>query len=174
MSQKRERPLPVRAGKPKSCVCCGKPLHRKSEYYCSKACWHLYGQRTETEAPAFLSKWKIRKRKENADPLVVMRQKVRRKTRELVKKGLLRRGPCVVCRSHDVVPHHEDYSNPFRVIWLCGPHHKEYHEGQIALFGGTLQWDPARLTEVGTNVNYPKAKYRLLTEIHNENAGGDA
>lgn len=174
MSRKREQQQPIRAGKPKRCVRCGKPLHRKSEYYCSKACWQRYGERSETEPPAFLSKWKIRKQKEAADPLIVIRKKVRRKTGELVREGRLRRGRCVVCRSRNVVAHHEDYSNPFRVIWLCDTHHKEYHDGKIALFGGTLRWDPARLTKVGIKVNYPKEKYRLLTEIHKKQTGDDA
>jgi len=174
MSRKNKPQIPVRPGNPTNCVRCGQPLHGKSEHYCSKACWQECNHEGETETPAFLSKWKIRKRKEMADPLVLLRQKARRKTRDAIKKGLLSRGRCAVCRSLDVIPHHEDYSAPLQVIWLCDTHHKEYHEGKIALFGGTLRWDPARLTEVGTNVNYPKEKYRLLTEIHNENAEGDA
>jgi hypothetical protein len=68
------------------------------------------------------------------------------------------------------VPHHEDYRNPFKVIWLCEDHHEEYHDGKIALFGGRLRWDPKRLTEVGANVGYPKKKYRVLREIADRKA----
>ena len=43
-------------------------------------------------APAFLSKWKIRKRKQLEDPLIALRQMVRKKTRDLIKSGVLQRG----------------------------------------------------------------------------------
>ena len=157
--RKKKKPeIPVRAGKPTACVSCGKSLHRSSEYYCSKACGRAYGQKVGEQAPPFLSKWKIRKRKEIEDPLILLRQRTRRKTRDLIKRGVLRRGCCTVCGSRDVVPHHEDYSDPHQVIWLCEQHHKEYHDGKIALFGGKLRWDPIRLTEVGRSVAYPEKK----------------
>lgn len=43
-----------------------------------------------------------------------------------VVAGRLRRSPCVVCgeKAH---AHHEDYSKPLRVIWLCAAHHKDRH-----------------------------------------------
>jgi hypothetical protein len=165
MTRKKTQTAPIRAGKPSSCVSCGKPLHRKSEYYCSASCADDYQRSVGATAPVFLSKWKVRKRKQLEDPLIVLRQKVRRKTRELIRSGVLRRGVCAYCGTRDVVPHHENYRDPSKVIWLCEDHHKEYHDGKIALFGGKLRWDPKRLTEVGTNVGYPKEKYRILREI---------
>lgn len=174
MARKKKREVPVRDGKPTKCVSCGKPLHRKSEYYCSEVCRRAYIQRVGEKAPPFLSKWKVRKRKEIEDPLILLRKKVRRKTNDLIRRGVLRRGCCVICRSRDVVPHHEDYSDPLHVIWLCEQHHSEYHEGKISLFGGKLRWDPRRLTEVGGNVAYPEKKYRVLREIHNRRTAGDA
>ena len=174
MARKNELKILVRDGKPTECVVCGKPLHRKSEYYCSKNCGEAYSQTTGKNAPPFLSKWKIRKRKEIQDPLVLLRQKVRRKTRDLIRGGKLCPGCCAVCRSRDVVPHHEDYSNPSHVIWLCEQHHDEYHEGTISLFGGKLRWDPKRLTEVGRKMAYPEKKYRVLAEIHARKTGEDA
>ena len=174
MAQKRKLKTPVRRGKPTKCVSCGQPLHRKSEYYCSELCARANREILGDKAPPFLSKWKIRKRKEIEDPLILLRQKLRRKTRDLIKRGILRRGRCVVCGSRDVVPHHEDYSDPFQVIWLCERHHEEYHEGKIVLFGGKLSWDPRRLTEVGSKVAYPEKKYRILKEIHDRKTADDA
>jgi hypothetical protein len=170
MVRKKKPTIPIRTGKPSNCVSCGKPIHRKSEYYCSAGCADAYQKSVGDDAPAFLSKWKVRKRKQLEDPLIALRQKVRRKTRELIKSGVLRRGVCTVCGNRDVVPHHEDYRDPFNVIWLCEDHHKEYHDGKIALFGGKLRWDPKRLIEVGANVGYPKKKYRILREITNRKA----
>ncbi len=162
MSRKKKIEIPTRPGKPTACVCCGSSLHRKSEHYCSPACEVEHRKSRGEQAPAFLSKWKIRKRKELEDPLIVARRKLRRKTTQLIKSGRLHRKPCVVCGSPEVVPHHEDYSNPFKVIWLCEDHHSEYHDGKIALDGGRLRWDPIRLTRVGKNVAFPEKKYCLL------------
>ena len=69
------------------------------------------------DVPAFLSKWKLRKYKEFKDPLSVLRKKTRRKTNDLLKKGIIQKQPCVVCGKHDVIAHHEDYSRPNDVIW---------------------------------------------------------
>ena len=170
MTRKKTPPATIRPGKPSCCISCGQPLHRKSEYYCSANCADAFGTKSSEKAPPFLSKWKIRKRKQAKDPLIVLRQKVRRQTKDLIRRGVLRRGPCVVCGDRNVVPHHEGYSDPRGVIWLCEDHHNEYHEGKIALFGGTLRWDPNRLTDVGTTVAYPKEKYRTLRAIIDRNA----
>lgn len=41
--------------------------------------------------------------------------------------GGLKKSPCAVCGSAKVEAHHEDYSLPLAVIWLCGPCHKAHH-----------------------------------------------
>ena len=36
--------------------------------------------------------------------------------------------PCCICGSKDKIhAHHEDYSKPFRVVFLCKSHHSQYH-----------------------------------------------
>lgn len=50
----------------------------------------------------------------------------------------------------------------------------EWVEGKISLFGGTLRWDPERLTSAGTRVNCREKEYRVLKDIHDKNAMGDA
>jgi len=120
------------------------------------------------DKPPFLSKWKIRKRKELEDPLVKIRNKTRRKTNDLIKEGKLRKKPCVVCSGKEVIPHHEDYNNPFKVIWLCEEHHKDYHEGRIALFNSKLRWDPKRLNQIKGKYNYPFKKYQLIEKIYSK------
>lgn len=43
-------------------------------------------------------------------------------------KGILIRSPCAMCGSGDLVhAHHDDYSKPLDVIWLCVIHHKSRH-----------------------------------------------
>lgn len=44
-----------------------------------------------------------------------------------VRKGILVKQPCVDCGSPVTVAHHEDYSKPLDVIWLCQKHHLQRH-----------------------------------------------
>lgn len=41
--------------------------------------------------------------------------------------GKITRGPCEVCRKPDADGHHDDYSKPLDVRWLCRQHHKDHH-----------------------------------------------
>jgi len=43
------------------------------------------------------------------------------KTKKILKT------PCVICGNKKTEGHHEDYSKPFDVIWLCRNHHREVH-----------------------------------------------
>lgn len=44
-----------------------------------------------------------------------------------LRSGRLLRRPCVVCGTECVQAHHDDYSRPLDVIWLCRLHHGERH-----------------------------------------------
>lgn len=48
-----------------------------------------------------------------------------------VKKGTLIRLPCEVCGDPKSQAHHDDYSQPLAVRWLCFKHHREVAHGQI-------------------------------------------
>ena len=51
-----------------------------------------------------------------------------------IKKGL-RREPCAVCGSNkDVEAHHEDYSKPLAITWLCPKHHRQLHTEREGAF----------------------------------------
>ena len=41
--------------------------------------------------------------------------------------GKLARQPCEICGTLSVEAHHDDYSNPLEVRWLCPKHHTEHH-----------------------------------------------
>ncbi len=45
-----------------------------------------------------------------------------------IKSGRLTRQPCAVCGSAPAEAHHDDYSRPLDVRWLCKPHHREHHK----------------------------------------------
>lgn len=44
-----------------------------------------------------------------------------------VRRGKLVKLPCQVCGDPKSEGHHEDYSKPLDVVWLCRIHHKELH-----------------------------------------------
>ncbi len=44
-----------------------------------------------------------------------------------VAKGNLAGQPCEVCGDTKVHAHHDDYSKPLEVRWLCSKHHMEHH-----------------------------------------------
>ncbi|MHC4647806.1 MAG: hypothetical protein ACYTBJ_20275 [Planctomycetota bacterium] len=49
------------------------------------------------------------------------------KTGNAIRDGRLRRMPCEKCGAEPTEAHHEDYSKPLEVIWLCPRCHKREH-----------------------------------------------
>lgn len=45
-----------------------------------------------------------------------------------IRDGKLTRHPCEVCGEQKAQAHHDDYSNPLDVRWLCATHHAEWHK----------------------------------------------
>lgn len=46
---------------------------------------------------------------------------------DALERGYLRRGPCEVCGDVETHGHHDDYSKPLSVRWLCVKHHAIHH-----------------------------------------------
>jgi ribosomal protein S27AE len=53
--------------------------------------------------------------------------RVRRAAYYAIQVGTLTRQPCEVCGATKVDMHHDDYSAPLAVRWLCRKHHMELH-----------------------------------------------
>lgn len=49
-----------------------------------------------------------------------------------VRDGILVKQPCEVCGRAEVEAHHDDYSKPLTVRWLCKEHHMEHHWRRMA------------------------------------------
>jgi len=47
-----------------------------------------------------------------------------------LSRGKLARQTCEICGSRKSQMHHEDYSKPLKVNWLCRPCHLWYHKNQ--------------------------------------------
>lgn len=57
-----------------------------------------------------------------------IKEQCRQMTHRAIRKGILKKGLCEVCRSNDVQAHHDDYNNPMLVRWVCLNHHTEIHK----------------------------------------------
>lgn len=63
-----------------------------------------------------------RRRREQPDKCLA-----RRKVNDAIKCGWIERKPCEDCGDPKSEAHHEDYSKPLDVKWLCQTHHRERH-----------------------------------------------
>jgi len=52
------------------------------------------------------------------------------KAQYAIKTGKLKKQPCEVCGNKKAEKHHEDYSKPLEVKWLCHKHHMEFHRNK--------------------------------------------
>jgi|SRR6185369_1469431 len=59
------------------------------------------------------------------------KEKARGILQQAVFHGKVIRGACCVCGKVNAQGHHEDYSKPLDVIWLCALHHKHRHNGVV-------------------------------------------
>lgn len=55
---------------------------------------------------------------------------VRQLTHSAIQRGRLIRKPCEKCGNEKTDAHHDNYSKPLDVRWLCRPHHAEFHKQQ--------------------------------------------
>lgn len=128
----------------KNCTNCGNPVSKTSHgrRTCSDECANartLIGRKigqkiggippkppTGKDHPLWLGGKERRKQKlkEYAEKFPE-RVRARQRVRDAIRRGRLTRKPCEVCGSFKSEAHHEDYSNPLSVNWLCRMHHRE-------------------------------------------------
>lgn len=72
--------------------------------------------------PGYATRKKREWLERNAD-----RARARARYRDALKSGRLVRQPCEVCGAEKVDGHHDDYSKPLEVRWLCREHHLQAH-----------------------------------------------
>ena len=127
---------------------------KKADYMC-KPCTKTYmaeyrKRRKESGNPVLSSKtWDENKKKlffeaYNSDPKKKARiaermrsyrqdegyrvkEKARGDLARAVKLGKIIKKPCEVCGYEKAEAHHDDYSKPLDVVWLCRSHHVERH-----------------------------------------------
>ena len=73
-----------------------------------------------------------------------------RTLRNAVYRGIVKRLPCEICGEEKVHGHHDDYSKPLEVAWLCNSHHMQLHAGVLEEAQDIVRTS-VRAEEVGRN-----------------------
>ena len=71
---------------------------------------HKWAEKTRKSRELYPEKWKARQTLRNA-----------------IASGKVIKYPCQTCGDIKSHGHHEDYSKPLEVLWLCAKHHMEKH-----------------------------------------------
>ena len=110
----------------KKCRVCGIVKHTSEFYELTRQC--------KICKKAIRKKWRKKNKKRENDRINKHKAKFHKRTtiqariRNLVRKGKIEKGPCVICGSTiNVHGHHCDYNKPLDVMWLCATHHMRWH-----------------------------------------------
>jgi hypothetical protein len=83
-----------------------------------------------------------------------------------VKAGTLARRPCEVCGTTEKLhAHHDDYSNPLEVRWLCGSHHAKEHYKAIATLKEQRQEEEKRVWKLANRLANEQLERNMLYEV---------
>jgi hypothetical protein len=66
-------------------------------------------------------------RRRRHDPAERPKHEARWQVSRALAAGRLHRQPCTICGESKAEAHHDDYSRPLDVRWLCRTHHREHH-----------------------------------------------
>lgn len=114
-----------RLNKCKECIRADATNHRNANIEKARAYDIERSKRPENKA-------KFAEYQKKYDPLNQEKLKAHAAVDKAIRKGGLTRQPCERCERTDTHAHHEDYSKPLEVRWLCPPHHKERHKEILA------------------------------------------
>jgi hypothetical protein len=120
------------------CSFCGSPFKARKDKlgkYCSVKCSNesKIGIPRPDLSGAANPNWKngIAKNNYHYKLLQIKRYPARVKARgvavEAVRQGKISPRPCEICGGEPAQKHHEDYSKPLEITWLCPKHHREMH-----------------------------------------------
>lgn len=128
----------------------GKYCSEKCQHEGMKKSYKKYGRKNREKRRKFQREWYLKNRKKRIDQTrkyqltkkgkEVIRlaginqrknhpekQKAREEVRKATKKGIISKLPCEVCGEKNTQAHHDDYSKPLQINWLCKKHHLEKH-----------------------------------------------
>lgn len=124
-----------------TCKKCTKILTGKQTVFCSEKCSKQYLKnawqkrrkdvvnRARRKRRALLN-YALDKKWQQANP---EKYKAHKKVQGAVRRGSLVKQPCEKCGDVNVQGHHDDYSKPLVVRWLCVEHHNAWHKKNNAI-----------------------------------------
>lgn len=139
MTTKKKR---IRPTQETECIYCKKkfmaPIYKLKiglSKYCSRSCLGKANYKDQTGPNNPNYKGGISKNNMRYKQIFQSRYPQKAKAHQIVHKairsGKLVRQPCEVCgTTARIHAHHEDYSKPLEVRWLCGFHHRELHNSK--------------------------------------------
>lgn len=97
------------------CQCCGEPFNstRKNRITCDKS-------KCKDKA-LYLAQLSSRSKYPD-------RIKARGLVNKHTERGKLDKQPCCACNAPEAEAHHQDYSKPLDITWLCKQHHEQLHK----------------------------------------------
>jgi hypothetical protein len=121
---------PGTPGRPPTCVC-GECKRCKHAAYMRQYCLNMS---TEKRHEVIANRQKqtteqnqARHARRKADPVYSVKRKARTTASNAIRDGHLLRQPCEICGNAATDAHHEDYTKPLEVRWLCRAHHGQEH-----------------------------------------------
>ena len=113
-------------GRPRSCECgeCAKCKHRlyMQSWYADKPEYATDQGRKHRERAR-----EYERRRYHEDAGFREKKMARNMVGIRLQRGTLQRQPCERCGTPNAQAHHEDYSRPLDITWLCKEHHAERH-----------------------------------------------
>lgn len=114
---------------------CGKEKDSTRKLYCNECL--IFRKRKANRDSAKRLRSKIK----NNEPIIIkeqlsrqdraIRTAARSYLHAMIRKGLMVRLDCEVCGSNENIEgHHDDYTKPLDVRWLCKAHHIEHHNNE--------------------------------------------
>ena len=132
-NRERENEYRIRVGKTKkhrTGLCqCGQTLRDGFKDYCND-CRRAQDKLWRDKNPEKLKEMRKRANdKQKSKPDTWLKVAARRMTRTAIQKGMLVRQSCEICGIiENIDAHHDDYTKPLDVKWLCRKHHNEHHK----------------------------------------------
>ena len=107
---------------------------KRSAYYAQFSLWaekeaerqRLKQEKRRQRGLAFISREQKREAQRRYRAKYPEKAKALQVLHRALRAGLIIRQPCSVC-GKKAQAHHDDYSKPLEVVWLCSTHHANHH-----------------------------------------------
>ena len=112
-----------------NCVRCFRRRDGDSIRLCRRCAQYIYRYKQKVEykeqQKGYFKSWRKKHPEKGMEHYWKFRDRAiaRDLARAALRKGIISKRPCQVCGSEKSEMHHEDYSKPYDVIWLCKKHH---------------------------------------------------